>query len=258
MNQFLLSTAEFDVVWESLGLGHRHIVLDLPSPGVTDADRAHLVGQVWQDLGARGLARGNRPDQDLIDLLSVLAAPRRSVDVRIWADREIRALAAGCGADGFGTLAIIDSGRVAVTEARTTALPAFAVSVAGTLHPGPGSSVNLPHERLLWADQLSRGDVDRMAGLLEGAPVPTEDAEILATMCREMTVRGQFGAEHTAPSGRPVRAQRVVGFHDTPRGRYLHLARPGTDGGAWSTISPSDNRRLEFCVAELLDEITPE
>lgn len=253
---FLLSAVEFDVVWRALDLGTPHIVLTVPSPGVTDADRARLVDETWHGLRGRGLAHGRRPGDDLADLLSVLAAPRRSIDVRVWADREIRALAATGGSDSPGALAIIDGGRVSVSEARGGALPSFAVRVAGALRAGPGRSVSLAHEQLTRADARAGGDTLRLAGLLVDAGVSVEDAEAVRLMCEGMVVRGQFGAEYTPPGGRPGRARRVVAFHDTPRGRYVHLVRPTTDGRAWSTISPADNRRLEFCVNELFQEIS--
>lgn len=252
---FLLSAIEFDVVWRSLDLGAPHVVLTVPSPGSTDADRAHIVEQAWRALTDRGLVRHGRPVDDLVDLLSVLAAPRRAIDVRVWADREIRALAATSGSDSFGALAIIDGGRVSVSRARGAALPAFAVGVAGTLPAGPGRSVSLPHEQLSWADARAGGDTLRLVGLLVDVGVPTEDAEAIRLMCEGMVVRGQFGAEHTTAGGRHSRAERVIAFHDTPRGRYLHLVRPTTDGRSWSTISPADNRRLELSVTELLREL---
>jgi hypothetical protein len=52
-----------------------------------------------------------------------------------------------------------------------------------------------------------------------------------------------------------VRADRVVAFHDTPRGRYVHLAKPNADGRMWSTVTPADNRRLVTCVQELMAEV---
>ena len=65
----------------------------------------------------------------------------------------------------------------------------------------------------------------------------------------------KFGAERARPGGPPLRADRVVAWHDTPSGRYLHLVKPSSDGRAWSTITPIDNVRLAGCVWELLNEV---
>jgi hypothetical protein len=70
-----------------------------------------------------------------------------------------------------------------------------------------------------------------------------------------MNVRGQFCVSRAQRDQRLVRAERVVAFHDTPRGRYVHLAKPSADGRVWSTVTPADNRRLIGCVQELMTEV---
>ena len=52
----VLSGVEFDVVWESLGLGPTPVVLNLPSPGRTHTERRHIVAGALSDLRCRGLA----------------------------------------------------------------------------------------------------------------------------------------------------------------------------------------------------------
>ena len=52
----VLSTAEFDVVCEAERLtDHRHVVLEVPSPGATYTERAELEAKAWAQLRARGL-----------------------------------------------------------------------------------------------------------------------------------------------------------------------------------------------------------
>jgi hypothetical protein len=45
----------------------------------------------------------------------------------------------------------------------------------------------------------------------------------------------------------------VVGFHDTPTGRYLQLRRDG-----WVTFTPDTGTQLVAQVNQLLDELDPE
>jgi hypothetical protein len=69
-----------------------------------------------------------------------------------------------------------------------------------------------------------------------------------------MVGRGQFGAQRAA--GRAMRrADRVVAFHDTERGRYLYLTQPSADGRVWATVTPADNRAVAAAVWELLDQV---
>jgi hypothetical protein len=88
---------------------------------------------------------------------------------------------------------------------------------------------------------------------LEDRDMSLGQAQVLAAMFTGMVGRGQFGVERT---GRTVqRANRVVAFHDTQRGRYLYVTRPSADGRLWATVTPADNRGIANSVWELLDEV---
>ncbi|GAB3912299.1 ESX secretion-associated protein EspG [Kibdelosporangium lantanae] len=249
----VLSAVEFDVVWEGERLPPRHVALDVPSPGVTHTERAELVRETWQALEARGLAKAGRAVPELADQLAMLARPEVSVDVWVWADREVKAFAAQVGR--YAQLAVVDAGQVWLIPARDTSLAESAVSVAGDMPAGVGRSVSLPNDVVAAADGESKADVKRFVTALEARGVALNQAQQLAGMLGGITTRGQFGAEARRRDQRMVRAQRVVAFHDTPDGRYLDLVRPSTDGRAWCTVTPADNQRLASCVWELLEEI---
>ncbi|GAA4855909.1 ESX secretion-associated protein EspG [Saccharopolyspora cebuensis] len=254
----MLSAAEFDVVCEAEKLTeHRHVVLEVPSPGASRAERDRLVAEVWAGLRGRRLAETGRDrvDVDFGDLLALLDRPQRSVDVRIWADRRIRALAAGSGE--AGVLAVVDGDVVELTALRGGALAEAAVSVAGDVPAGRGRSVSLPNDVLREAGRLAGTDDPHLfSDELRALGVPGDDAVDVSHMTAGMGVRGQFGAEsRPRRGGRADRAERVVAFHDTPSGRYLHVVRPSGDGRRWSTIAPADGNRIAEYVRDLLDEV---
>jgi len=244
----VLSTLEFDVVWEAERLTNRNVALDVPSPGITHTERAELVRGAWASLEERGLASGGRIVPEVADSLALLSAPQVSIDIWIWADRAITGVAAAGGEEGI--LAVIDGNEVWLIEARASSLAESAVSVAGEMPTGYGRSISLPHDTLRDASAESGRDAGKLLLALERRGVPLGDAQELAGMVDGMSTRGQFGVER----GRE-RANRVVAFHDTPSGRYLHQVRPSTDGRSWSTITPADNARLASCVWELLQEV---
>ncbi|KAA2260099.1 ESX secretion-associated protein EspG [Solihabitans fulvus] len=248
----VLSTVEFDVVWEAERFPHRHVALDVPSPGVTHTERAEIVSGVWDSLEQRGLAERGRVVPELADSLALLANPQQSVDIWVWTDRNIRGFASAAGEAAL--LAVVDGGEVWLIGAHGTSLAESAVSVAGDMPAGFGRSVSLPNEFLHGAAAEAGDDAERLITALERRGVGLGDAQELAAMVNGISIRGQFGAERAGRGGSASRADRVVAFHDTPSGRYLHLVRPSTDGRLWSTIAPADNARLAGCVWELLDE----
>ncbi|WP_010305873.1 ESX secretion-associated protein EspG [Saccharopolyspora spinosa] len=254
----MLSALEFDVVCEAEKLTERrHIILNVPSPGVTYAERAQLVADVWAGLRRRRLAEGKRDrvDVDLGDLLGLLDRPQRSIDVRIWADRPIRALASANGAAGL--LTIVDGDIVELTPIRGSSLAEAAVSVAGDMPPGPGRAVSLPNDILREASDYAGPDNPLLfTDELRALGIVPDDAADVANMADGMGIRGQFGVE-ACPNrgGKPERASRVVAFHDTGKGRYSHVVRPSGDGRRWSTIAPAGNARIAEYTRELLAEL---
>ncbi|RRO16240.1 ESX secretion-associated protein EspG [Saccharopolyspora rhizosphaerae] len=252
-----LSALEFDVVCEAAGLDERrHVVLDVPSPGSTYSKRAELVAGAWESLRHKRLAetKRDRVEVELADLLGLLDRPQRSIDGRIWADRSIRALA--CANGGEGLLTVVDGDVVELTPVRGGALAEAAVSVAGDVPPGPGRAVSLPNDVLRQAaDAAGAGNPLGLTDELRILGITHDDAADVANMADGMGVRGQFGAEGNPGRGKPERAGRVVAFHDTGRGRYLHVVRRSGDGRAWSTLAPADNARLAEYVRDLLAEV---
>jgi hypothetical protein len=249
----VLSTLEFDVLWESERLPRRHVALDVLSPGRTHTERALLVKQAFDTLEQRGLAKGGRAVPELADWLSLLAHPQVSIDSWVWTDHEIKSFAVAAGNQGL--LAVVEPTEVWLIPARDTALTEAAVSVAGVVPAGRGHSVSVATELLHTAEARSHGNVQTMAQYLREHGVSRVDAQTLAIMLSGMGTRGQFGAERRLRDQQVRRAARVVAFHDTDEGRYAYLARPNTDGRTWSTITPADNALLAQCVRELLNEI---
>jgi hypothetical protein len=249
----VLSTLEFDVLWERERLPRKHEALGVPSPGKTQSERAQLVAETLDGLKHRGLSDGERATPELADQLALLARPQVGIDSWVFTDHRISSLAVLSGTSAL--LAAIDGPEVWLIPARETGLAEAAVSVAGEVTPGPGYSVSLPTDLLMVADKEAKGDERELATALMRKGIAASSAKTLAGMVGGMGLRGQFGATKLLRDQRVVRADRVVAFHDTDRGRYAYLAKPNNDGRMWSTITPADNQRLVTCVEELLDEI---
>ncbi|NGY58435.1 ESX secretion-associated protein EspG [Lentzea sp. NEAU-D13] len=248
----IISTLEFDVLWEHLGLETMPLVLKVPSPGKTREERRAIEDQVWRQLGARGLGGPRSLDPTLEDLLHVLNRPQQEIDARMWlSDRSVRLLAAGKGQ--AGVLAVLDSGQLVLRPAEADGLPREALTALPTAAAGEGHSITLPSADLDAAAASATSPEDLEASLLSRG-VRTADAHTLAEMVRDASNRGQFGAAARDKWGKRVRPDRVVAFYDTPKGRYLQMRRGAEGQQPWSTITPVDYRRLHHHLVELLAE----
>lgn len=249
----VLSKLEFDVLWEAEKLPAKHEALTVPSPGRTHTERRRLVAEAFTGLEQRGLADRGRAEPDLVDQLNLLAHYQLAIDSWVWTDHRISSLAVVAGSNAL--LCAVDGPEVWLIPARETSIAEAAVSIAGDVVAGPGMSVSVPTDVLTTADADARGDVRDFAAALSDNGVSGPDAKTMADMVRDMNVRGQFGVTRLQRDHRMLRTDRIVAFHDTPRGRYVHLAKPNNDGRLWSTVTPADSRRLATCVQELMAEV---
>lgn len=247
-----ISALEFDVLWEHYyGLDQMPLVLKVPSPGRTDAERARIVHTAWSGLAQRGLGTPMDPDPTLSRLLYLLHRPDREIDGRLWVNGELRVLAAATGDEAV--LATLSTGQLTLRPADATGLPRFALSVLPPAPAGPGQSVTLPTADFTAAAQEAR-EQPELAAALKNRGVRESDAEVLAEMIGDVVSRGQFGSAARDRWGRRVRANRVISFFDTAAGRYLQVRRAEEGAPPWTTISPTDHRRL---LQHLTDLHTP-
>lgn len=251
-----LSALEFDVLWEHLRLGNLPLVVKVPSPGKTFEERAALEARVWADLEARGLGRPVEVNQDIEELLGVLAKPEREVDARAHVGRHVRVLAAAVG----DTAAVVELSGETVTlrRASATGLPAAALAVLPSVGAGPGQSVTLRTVDFEAAANEAGGTREGFGNALHTKGLRPDDATALAEMLKDVEHMGNFGAAARDKLGRRRRADRVVSFFDTEDGRYVQIRKPADDGTLWTTISPADLRKMTHHVTELLADLTAE
>jgi hypothetical protein len=247
----IISTLEFDVLWEHLGLETMPLVLKVPSPGKTREERRGIEDQVWRQLGARGLGGPRSLDPTLEDLLHVMNRPQQEIDARMWlGERSVRVLAAGKGQ--AGVMAVLDGGQLVLRPAEADGLPREVLTALPTVPAGEGHSITLPSADLD-AAAASAASPEELEESLRGR-LRADDAHTLAEMVRDVSNRGQFGAAARDKWGKRVRPDRVVAFYDTPKGRYLQMRRATEGQPPWSTIAPVDYRRLHHHLVELLAE----
>jgi hypothetical protein len=238
----VLTTAEFDVLWEWLGLAPTPVVLQLASPGRTHTERNAIQAAAWRGLRERELAGSEGPDPELARLMHLLARPEEQLELRAWWGREVRVLAAG--RHGAGALALREADSVIVTACGS--LPS---ALLGTFPPadrGPGRACAVP------SSVLATAPIAGLRPALVGAGVPSAEAALLATMVAGTERRAQVVALGADRWGVLRRAGGVLGVLDGQRGRYLLTRSTGEDGVEWATVAPADDRQLRHRIADLL------
>ncbi|WP_330359584.1 ESX secretion-associated protein EspG [Actinosynnema sp. ALI-1.44] len=245
---FTLTPLEFDVLWEHLDLGDMPLILKVPSPGRTNAERAELVTRAWQSLEAKGFADRVSPDPRLAGLLRLVARPHRELDGRLWLGRSVRVFAASEG--DAGVLAVQEDDRLTFRGADGLGLPRQVLSVLPQEKAGPGHSVTLPTKDFEVAARESAAPKEFEAALRRRG-LREHDAEALREMIGDVVRQGQFGGAARDKWGRRVRTPRVISFFDTEAGRYLQVRKESGGGEAWTTISPADHKRLLHHLTEL-------
>ena len=254
-----LTASTFEVAWEHAKLGEMPIVLYVPPSGFLEIERAAVVRRAWEELESAGLARHGRLDESLAGMLELLSTPSRAVDARLALGRagqpgtEVCGMAAARGGDGV--LARLVDDTLTLRQIFGDALSREIVKLLPDEPAGPGRSVSLPREQLDPAARAAGSSLSWFAERLIRAGVPGDQARTLIRMIDGTKRRGQFGAAVREPDGRRRAAQRVVGVHDTPGGRYLMVDRAGTDGRVWTTVTPAAAHVLVEHVQAMLDAL---
>ncbi|MEV4643862.1 ESX secretion-associated protein EspG [Saccharopolyspora sp. NPDC049357] len=244
---FVLSAAEFDLVWAELGLGKIPYPLEVPSLGATTRERAELTAEAFRSLARRGLANERDLDPRLADLLRLMVDHDTSVDVIGHRDQPIRALAAV--ARRSGVLAQLVGDELRLTEIRPTAL---ALSAVGVLPPGEAGlqrAISVPAEALSKAleeddDDPFGGDVEEDVALVKAGLSP-QDAATVLELANNRRAGGQFGVSRGTR-----RSTTLVTWFDTHQGRYLMVSQ-----GSWLSITPADNKKIEHRLADVVASV---
>ncbi|HEY0636317.1 MAG TPA: ESX secretion-associated protein EspG [Pseudonocardiaceae bacterium] len=257
----VLTPTEFEVAWESLRLGDLPLLfrVRVDRHGDTDEDRARLVRETLEGLRGRGLAGDHGLDERLADALALLAAPRWLVDARLDTGRPVHALGAAAGT--AAAIAVLADDLVTITTGTAYRLATDMAALAAEHPPGPGSSINLSYETLVRAAEHAtdregegRADPRRLEEELAELGVPLGEARLLARINQEMIGSGQYGVEVCDPDSGMRRAPRVVGFSDTPEGRWAQLRTAGHGGTQWVTFTPAGRAQLAAMISELAAE----
>jgi hypothetical protein len=249
--EYLLSSREFEVLWQTLRLGRMPYPLDVPSEGATEGERRALQDSTLAGLRERGLG----DDEQLEELLRLLDDHDVSVDAVAGLDRTVRALAASNGSEAV--LAVIDGDHVGLTRIRATGLAREIVRLLPAGEAGPGNALSVRVDTLRQAVALQEAEPedddsedpwgaaddemdDRQA--LQRAGLSAQDARQVDELAANRVAGGQFGVTH----GRN-RSDVVINWFDTHQGRYLMV-----NSGGWLSLSPTDNDRIATRIATVL------
>jgi EspG family len=245
-----LSPVELDVVWRSEPFEELPLIIDVPSPGATHAERAALEARVWAELVERELADDHgRAAAEVVDLLEVIARRRRSLQLRTFGPDPVRAILAVRGPRAV--LGVLDEKRLRLANVPDTGLADTLLSLLPEVPAGRGHSVSVSAAALTEAtgartasaawDVLTRHGLNR------------DDARILLDMATGSVRTGQIAADRRK-EGRLIRTDRVVAFHDTQSGRY-QTVRKVIESADYLTIGPASRVTLARSTEQLLRDL---
>lgn len=250
-----LSATEFEVVWASFGLGDLPLIfrVRVAREGQTDDERARHVRETVEGMRARGLFTDDGPHHDLADAVAILASPEWLVDARLETNRSLCAL--GAAAMGRSAIAVLEGDTVTILLGTAFGLVDDMAALAADHPPGPGASINLSWQVLVDA-ATAAGDPDpqRVEDALVERGVGANEARMLGRLSGGLVGSGQYGVEVADRDAGLRRAPRVVGFVDTPDGRWAQLRTAGLGGTEWVTFTPATPHRIAAMITDVLAE----
>lgn len=235
----VLSTAEFDVLWQELAAGEPPTVVGMHPRRRVDAD------EIYAELDRRELDPSR-----LTRRLEVIARASVSVELRGWDGGELRAVVGRTGQRG--TLLVVRDGTMRVSSAPVTGLAMHLVDVLPQRVAGPGHSVTVP--TAVWTKAVEAGaddPIEMRAELVRGGLRP-DDARTLIDMVSRCDRFWQFDAAVRGRDGSTRRAPRVLTVRGDETSTYLLTRRITVDSDNL-TLAPADTAKIHASVAELVD-----
>ncbi len=250
-----LTSEQYDICWADLDLGEHVYPLRILSHGRTYEERAHLRRRVYQQLGTRGLARGERLEPELHDTLTLLARAPVWVDMHWLAEPgqtgTDRAVAARSGEHGL--VARLDPAGLRLMPCRgASLLPALIDQLPATA-AAPGQSITLPKAALAPSQPAERASVYNTWPATSGR-FRHQVRALETVLAKPRLCGGQIVANARDRTGKRHRSRPTEWF-DTEAGRWTARLQPTTDGGEYLTVTPADSARIATQVAETLDRL---
>lgn len=250
-----LTCEQYDLCWADLNLGEHVYPLRIRSNGQTYEERAHLRRRVYQQLGAGGLAWGERLEPELQDALTLLARAPVWVDMHWLAEpgqtETSRAVAARSGERGL--IASLDpAGLRLMPRKGSSLLPALIGQLPATA-PAHGQSITLPRTmfaRSRPADHHSVYDTSPATSGRFGHQVRTLES----VLARPRLRGGQIVANARDRTGKRHRSRPTEWF-DTEVGRWTARLQPTSDGDEYLTVAPADSARIATQITEMLNRL---
>ncbi|MGH3426432.1 MAG: ESX secretion-associated protein EspG, partial [Mycobacteriales bacterium] len=247
---------QYDICWADLGLDEQVYPLRIRSHGRTHEERVHLRRRVYQQLGARELARGERLEPDLAEALTLLARASVWVDMQ-WLStlqqaEPDRAVAARYTERGL--IARLDGTSLRLLPCGAASLLPALIGQLPTADAAPGQSISLPREVLVPSVPRVATSVYDTSPAMSGR-CGQQYRALQAVLAKPRLRGGQIVANGRDRTGKRHRSRPVEWF-DTETGRWTARVLPAPDGGEHLTVSPADSARLATQVNELLTRIT--
>lgn len=244
-----LDRGQYLTLWRHLGLGPRPVLLSVLDHGRTYAERDALDAAARDRLAAQDLLDGSGvPDPALADMLGVLAAPAREVDVRVLSESGAPQQMVAGARGALGVVAWLTDDHGLRLEPADPHDPAAALLARlPDPPPAPGVPMSLPAAALL-GDGV--GPEER-ARRLRRAGVSAHHVQRLRAMWAAPPARmATFGVAARDADGMRRRGPRVVVVLDTASGR---VAVAPHASGARILVRPTDRPRLRAELAALLE-----
>lgn len=270
--QEFFTPLSFDFLWEAMEIGELPYPLQVRSHGATENERVSLRHRAHAELKARGVRdHHGRLEPHIEEWMTLLARPTLSIDAQHIPEFRHPPIAVLAATDGRNAVvAIQDKDGIWLRPALPDGLVSAVVDVLPAGRRGTEASITLPLDEALrtapirvpvsagghQADAPAEGKGKRRAEPRPRASlserITADPREAYGKLAGQPRLRGGQLAANSRNSLGGKQRSRVLAWFDTATGRYLSLARAGTDGREWVTISPADPKTLRMRLGEMV------
>lgn len=251
-----VSRTTWGVARQRAGVEVQHPVLHVPYIPLDDEDGPHVVANAYADLDRTWLAHNRRISTDFVEVLNLLAAPRREVHgwIGLHNHVEIGVVAATDGE--LAVRAVSDPDGLYLDPIQPGKLVESVLELLPRCPPAARRSISIPRDAY---EKSADGDRQGDSYMVKVQATTTVERDITAFRTLLAVPRrggGRFYVATRDRMGRRRQSEKPLTYLDLEAGRMSFREQRNSGGQSWLIAAPATPASLGADLGSMLSEIS--
>jgi hypothetical protein len=234
----------------------QHSVLHVPYVPLDDEDGPRVVADAFADLERTWLAHNGRISTDFVEVLNLLAAPRREVHGWIGLHNHVE-LGVVAATDGELAVRVVsDTDGLYLDPIEPSKLVESVLELLPRCRPAARRSITIPRDAYEQSAGGSRQGDSYMVKVQATTTVERDVAAFRTLLAGPRRGGGRFYVATRDRMGRRRQCEKPLTYLDLEAGRMSFREQRNSGGQSWLVAAPATPASMEADLGSMLSEIS--